>query len=147
MDLEDRLSTTDPHGLADDATAETEAVSNKKERPLRLYFGNGPRVHKKLCIEWGVVNRRCEYCGKVGQLTCFSPTFRNWALRRVTDEELNQTCTICNERGHIDQDCDLPFTTQKSAEISAPKERRQVHCGLCGKVGHNRRTCLQAGRD
>ncbi|XP_022635577.1 uncharacterized protein LOC106758209 isoform X2 [Vigna radiata var. radiata] len=110
MDLEDRLSSTDPQGLADKATAEPEVVSKKKELPLRLFFGNGPRVHKKLCIAWGVTDRRCRQCGKVGQLVCFSPNFRKWT--------------------------EIPV-----------RKKRSVHCGLCGKVGHNRRTCLQAGRD
>ncbi|TKY65543.1 DNA-binding protein HEXBP isoform X1 [Spatholobus suberectus] len=142
MDAGDRLSSTEPHDLADKATARMGAVSKKKELPLRLYFGNGPRIHEKLCTEYGVVNRRCEQCGKIGQLTCFSPTFRKWALRRVTEEELNQTCSVCNERGHNYLDCDL-----RIAAVPAPKERRLVHCGFCGEAGHNRRTCLKAKRN
>lgn len=56
-------------------------LSLQEERPLRLYFGNGPRIHKQLCIKYGVVDKRCEKCGKVGQLTCFSPAFRKWVCR------------------------------------------------------------------
>ncbi|TKY65498.1 DNA-binding protein HEXBP isoform X1 [Spatholobus suberectus] len=144
MDMRDRLSSTEPHDLADEATAEIEIVSKKKELPLRLYFGNGPRVHEQLCIEYAVVNRRCEQCGKVGQLTCFSSSFRKWALRRVTEKELNQTCSICSERGHNYLDCDLRIITHRLDEVTAPKERRLVHCGFCGEVGHNQRTCLKA---
>ncbi|KAG4922396.1 DNA-binding protein HEXBP-like [Glycine soja] len=141
MDTEDKLSSKKPHGLADEATAATETVSEKEERPLRLYFGNGPRIHKQLCIKYGVVDKRCEKCGKVGQLTCFSPAFRKWALGRVTEEELNQTCKICNERGHIYLDCDLP---NELAEVPPPKQKRTVRCGLCGEAGHNKRTCPKA---
>lgn len=50
----------------------------QKDLPLRLYFGNGPRIHSRMCIEYGVVNKRCEDCGQVGKLTCFSSSFRKW---------------------------------------------------------------------
>ncbi|KAK7394821.1 hypothetical protein VNO78_15360 [Psophocarpus tetragonolobus] len=121
MDIKDRLSSTESHGLVDDETiVSIEVISKEKELPLRLYVGNGPRNHKKLSIEYGVADKRCEQCGQ--------------ALRRVTKEELNMTCEICNERGHIYLDCDLPVMTQKQTEV--PRQRRTVHCGLCGEAGH-----------
>ncbi|KAK7340211.1 hypothetical protein VNO77_20909 [Canavalia gladiata] len=143
MEVEDQLSSTEPFDFEDKETAATEVVSKKKDLPLRLEFGNGPRIHRQLCIEYGVVGKRCGDCGKVGQLTCFSPSFRKWALKRVTEEELHQTCSRCKERGHTCVNCDLPIIP-KLAEAPARKERKPVHCGFCGEVGHNRRTCPRA---
>lgn len=53
----------------------------QKELPLRLYYGYGPRIHRQLSIEYGVANKRCENCGEVGQLTCFSGSFRKWVCK------------------------------------------------------------------
>ncbi|XP_020218489.1 uncharacterized protein LOC109801772 [Cajanus cajan] len=145
MDVEDRLSSTKPRHF--EKTAPTMIGPNKpRELPLRLYYGNGQRIHAQKCIEYGVVDRLCEECGQVGQLTCFSSSFRKWALSRVTREEMYYFCGRCMLYGHKTPDCDL-LGIPPIWHDPTPKERKAVHCGLCGKPGHNRRTCLKVGRN
>ncbi|KAJ1426864.1 putative DNA-binding protein HEXBP-like [Sesbania bispinosa] len=61
-------ATKEPCDIDDKATrTEETAHEGQNIHPLRLYHGNGPRIHRKLSIEYGVAIKHCEDCGKVGQ--------------------------------------------------------------------------------
>ncbi|KAB1214419.1 hypothetical protein CJ030_MR5G003229 [Morella rubra] len=149
----------------EDDDAESMASSASQPPPLRLYSidigqWDDPRA----------VNRRCNDCGEVGNLACFSGSFRKWALKRATKEELNQHCTHCGGVGHDCVSCYRPITYRRERLPNSPpssstyqrerlpnsppppaaptdrvksprKLKKPQHCSRCGKAGHNRRTC------
>ncbi|XP_057435586.1 uncharacterized protein LOC130728218 [Lotus japonicus] len=120
MEMGDKSSETEEPALE---TPAMETAPKRKDLPLRLYFGNGPRIHSRMCIEYGVVNKRCEDCGQVGKLACFSSSFRKWALKRVTEEEFNQICSRCHLRGHTYLNCDIPATYRVDG-VPVPQEKK-----------------------
>ncbi|KAJ1408566.1 putative mitogen-activated protein kinase kinase kinase 1-like, partial [Sesbania bispinosa] len=89
-------ATKEPCDIDDKATpAEKATHEGQKIHLMHLYHGNGPRIHRELSIEYGVANKRCEDCGKVGQLTCFSSSFRKWGRGGKQRKILH--CGVCGK--------------------------------------------------
>ncbi|KAI4328751.1 hypothetical protein L6164_021083 [Bauhinia variegata] len=124
------------------ADSAKQAVPEKDMLPLRLFTPHGQRLHKQMCIEYGVTDRLCETCGETGQLTCFLPGFRKWALRRVTSEELSRKCNRCGEVGHNCLECDIPITykwandSKRKHDLDLSIEREHGRDGQGSPKGH-----------
>ncbi|KAJ7951105.1 AT-hook motif nuclear-localized protein 10 [Quillaja saponaria] len=114
--------------------------SAKEPPPLRMYWGDGPRLHALESIRRNFFRRCCDDCGDVGNMTCFSGGFRKWALRRAKKEDRKLKCTRCGDIGHVCLTCPLPIVYKWPTRCNI---RRPRHCGICGERGHDGRTCPQ----